>query len=133
MAVALLLIAGLTGCASASEDEAKPETPTPTPSQSATATSAPPAETPEAPTIKFAAGYPKVVDIASIPDQMRWAFENDGTGKAVAVAEGVWAHLTPGASAEDAVAAKVFDGYCASKEAFEKNALGGESTAGTCW
>ena len=78
-------------------------------------------------------GFPQVVEISTLPTHMQDAFAKAGTGQAVAVAEGVWAELPPGATAEDAVAAQVFSGFCASKEAFEREYLNGESTAGTCW
>ncbi|MFF2387841.1 hypothetical protein [Agromyces sp. NPDC058104] len=75
-------------------------------------------------------GYPTVVDISAVPEHMR---DSLGTPKAVAVAPGVWAAFPPGATVESAVNAKAFDGYCASKLAFEEQYLGGESTSGSCW
>lgn len=125
------LMLAVAGCAPANNDPAPKATqeeiqpqqePTPSPG-------------PEVPSIKIRLpeGYPQVVDLATLPDNMRWAFENDGSGQAVAVAEGVWAHLTPGATVEDAVNSMVFDGYCASKEAFEREYLDGDSTPGMCW
>lgn len=78
-------------------------------------------------------GYPQVVEISSIPTHMQGAFNQAGQTQAVAVAEGVWAALPPGATPEDAVNAMVFDGYCASKEAFEREYLAGRSTPGSCW
>ncbi|WP_149029428.1 hypothetical protein [Corynebacterium halotolerans] len=95
-----------------------------------------PAETvAEAPaeTVTLPEGYPQIVPISELPENMQWAFEGTGTGEAVAVAPGVWAELAPGATAEDAVNAGVFNGHCSSKEAFEREYLNGESTAGTCW
>lgn len=84
-------------------------------------------------TIQLPDGFPQIVEISTLPEHMQNAFSKTGTGKAVAIAEGVWADLPPGATAEDAVQARVFSGFCASKEAFERDYLGGESTAGTCW
>ncbi|UOQ58595.1 hypothetical protein MUN78_07155 [Leucobacter allii] len=78
-------------------------------------------------------GYPQVVDISAVPEHMRISFEGTGTGQAVAVAPGLWAPLTPGATPEDAVNARRFDGFCASKESFEREYLAGDSTSGSCW
>jgi len=75
-------------------------------------------------------GYPTVVDISAVPEHMQDAI---GTPQAVAVAPGVWAAYPPGATVESAVNAKTFDGYCASKLAFETQYLNGESTSGSCW
>lgn len=117
----------LTGCAQNSEQE-----PASVPEIEETAPESEPEAEPEE-TFTLPDGYPKVVDIATIPDQMRWAFEDDGTGQAVAVAEGVWAHLTPGASMEDAVNTLSYDGYCASIKALEREHFNGESVMSTCW
>lgn len=83
--------------------------------------------------ITFDKGYPKVVKISTIPVHMQYHFLTDGTSKAVAVAPGVWSALTPGATMGDSISAMVFDGFCASKKAFERKHLKGEETAGTCW
>lgn len=88
---------------------------------------------PEEPRITLPDGYPHIVEVSELPTHMQDAFARAGTGQAVAVAEGVWADLPPGATAEDAVSAMVFSGFCASKEAFERDYLAGNSTAGTCW
>lgn len=76
-------------------------------------------------------GYPQIVPISEIPQNMQWEF--DGTEEAVAVAPGVWAELAPGTTVEDVVNARVFHGHCSSKKAFEREYLNGEPTAGNCW
>lgn len=77
-------------------------------------------------------GYPQLVDIGTVPEHMQRALDT-GTGQVVAVTPGVWAAFPPGATVESAVNAKAFDGYCASKVAFEGQYLGGQSTSGSCW
>lgn len=125
----------LAGCAAADTPE-RDTTPSPSAaSVPATSTPEPEAVEPAEPQLKIDLpdGYPQVVDVSTIPAHMQGAFNKGGETQAVAVADGVWAQLPPGATPEDAVNAMIFDGYCASKEAFEREYLGGQSTAGTCW
>ena len=77
-------------------------------------------------------GYPVLSDIGTVPERMQRALDT-GTGQVVAVAPGVWAAFPPGATVESAVNALAFDGYCASKVAFEAQYLSGQSTSGSCW
>lgn len=84
-------------------------------------------------TVLLPEGYPQIVPLSEVPENMQWSLEGAGAAEAVAVAPGVWAELAPGATAEDAVNAKVFNGYCASKKALEQEYLNGEATAGNCW
>lgn len=126
ISVATLLLAGCTG--------SDPEQTTDAPA-TATLTETPTETTSESSEEAFSLpeGYPKVVPISELPENMQWAFESTGTGEAVAVAPGVWAELAPGATAQDAVNAGVFSGYCSSKEALEREYLDGQSTSGSCW
>jgi hypothetical protein len=78
-------------------------------------------------------GFPKVVAVSSLPDQIRNWYHMSGNKEAVAVAPGVWAELSPGATVADVLKASVFDGFCASIAAFERKYMDGAQTAGTCW
>lgn len=78
-------------------------------------------------------GFPKVVSVSSLPDQVRNWYQMSGNKEAVAVAPGVWAELPPGATTADVLKASVFDGFCASITAFERKYMDGAQTAGTCW
>lgn len=124
--VSILLLAG---CSSPDGEQSVAEAPTETPVQTPVDTAA------EAPaeTLSLPEGYPQIVPVSEIPENMQWAFEGTGTSEAVAVAPGVWAELTPGATVDDAVNAQVFHGHCSSKKAFEREYLHGESTPGNCW
>lgn len=140
--VALLVGVILVLCAcsnGSSETPPDPET-TATPTQKSTTapTTAPPTVKATTPPTTEAAwnlprGFPKVVKVSTLPDQVRSWYEMGDNKTAVAVAPGVWAELPPGATIEDAIGAAVFDGFCASKRAFERKYLAGEETAGTCW
>jgi len=123
-AVAVACVA-LAGCTNSPEDAPS--------SDSAASVEVPAPEPVEEETFTLPDGYPQIVEISTIPEHIRWAFEEDGTDQAVAVAEGVWAHLTPGATMEDAVNSLVYEGYCSSKEALEREYLNGETTPGMCW
>jgi hypothetical protein len=109
-------------------------TPTPTPTRSATPTG------PSPNTLEWLAasglhpeGYPYEVPVSELPDQVRSWYEMSDYTEAVAVAEGVWAPIPPGATAYSAVVAGAFDGFCASKVQYETDYLQGIETAGTCW
>ena len=117
----------LTGCAASAQ--------TPDSATEAPIVQAPESDPEPAPPAKLVLpdGYPQVVPITDLPEHMQWAFEKTGTGQAVAVAPGVWAELAPGATAEDAVRAGAFSGFCSSLEAFERDYLNGESAPGMCW
>lgn len=78
-------------------------------------------------------GYPKVVKVSTLPDQVRNWYEMDGATEAVALAPGVWVEMMPGATMEDAVSTGVLDGWCSSIKAFERTYLDGQEAAGTCW
>lgn len=110
---------------------------TTTPTQRATTTPTPTVEPTTPPPTEAAwnlpSGFPKVVKVSTLPDQVKNWYEMGDNKTAVAVAPGVWAEMPPGATIEDAIGAAVFDGFCASKKAFERKYLAGEETAGTCW
>lgn len=159
--VAVLLLAVLTACGSSGSDDqdagaaTESVSPTPSPSESATPTASPstttatatptptPSKTPKPkptkpPTLdeqwNLDPGYPKVVAVSTLPDQVRNWYQMSATSeRAVAVHPGVWAEFPPGATVEDVIMAGVFDGFCASKKAFERKYLDGEETGGTCW
>lgn len=84
-------------------------------------------------TSSFPAGYPKIVDVVSLPDQVRNWYQMDNYTKAVAIAPGVWTPLQPGASIEDAAASGVLDGFCGSIKAYERQYTGGQEHGGSCW
>lgn len=133
--LAALIVAGtiLAGCSSSdsvSAEQTRP--PSAAPSTEAIAPEPEPEPTPEA-ELNLPDGFPQVVAVSSLPNQVRNWYEMGGHEEAVAVAEGVWAELPPGATPEDAVLTLVFDGFCASKTAFEREYLDGFETAGTCW
>jgi len=95
-----------------------------------------PIVTTEEPTVDAALypkGFPKVVKVSSLPDQVRNWYEMSDNAKAVAVAPGVWTELPPGAEMQDALDAGVLDGFCGSIKAYERKFRGGEDMAGTCW
>ena len=82
----------------------------------------------------FPKGYPKKVAVSSLPDQVRSWYQMGGGSKfAVAIAPGVWAELSPGATVADAVAAGVYDGFCGSIKAYERRYTHGQQHPGTCW
>ncbi len=121
----------LAGCASTEAEQApREDPPVSVPPESAPE---PTLDPPTEPELGLPEGYPQVVAISELPEHMQWAFEKTGTGQAVAVAPGVWAELAPGATAEDAVRAGVFSGFCSSLEAFERDYRNGDSTPGMCW
>lgn len=135
--VATMLLSLLGACGGDPEDSAPP---TPTESSHAPVDLIPTLDDEPDLTVsgtrrEFPKGYPKVVNLSSLPDQVRHWYEadDDGTGKALAIAPGVWAQLPPGATPTDAVDAEVFDGFCASKKAYERQYRYGRETAGTCW
>jgi hypothetical protein len=141
VAIALTLAA----CSGSSVRPVAAATPTPsfsslfggmTSAPASTPTSASPsaaAAAPTSPPPRFPAGYPKVVDVSSLPSQVRNWYKISGDTKAVALAPGVWTPLPPGATVEDAVASRSLDGFCASIKAYERQYLGGEDRPGACW
>jgi hypothetical protein len=78
-------------------------------------------------------GYPKVVTVTSLPDQVRNWFQMSGDTQAVQLAPGVWTPLQPGATVDDAVNAGVLDGFCSSIKAFERQYRSGRKYPGACW
>lgn len=147
--VVLLLVSVLTACGgdetsskdadagskstsqSPSPSESPEETPSETPSE--TPTPSPTSDPNDTSVWNLGKGYPKVVPVSTLPDQVRNWYEMSDIKKALAVAPGVWAEMPPGATVEDAMYAAVFDGFCASKKAFERKYLDGMETGGTCW
>lgn len=119
----------LAGCSSPDGEQPVVEAPTETMSETPVDT----ADETLADTPVLPEGYPQIVPIATIPENMQWAFDATGTGEAVAVAPGVWAERAPGATVDDIINARVFHGHCSAKEALEREYLNGESTAGNCW
>lgn len=92
---------------------------------------APPAAPAKKPRL-FPRGYPKVVTVASLPEQVRSAYAGDYT-KAVALAPGVWTPLAPGATVMDAATSGVADGFCGSIKTYERKYRHGEEFGGSCW
>jgi hypothetical protein len=132
-----LVLAVATGCGgSAGKDDAGPaprETVTVTAAPSSTPTQSPEsAPTPAGPRL-YPRGYPKVVLVSSLPDQVRNWYQMSHDKKAVAVAPGVWAEMSPGATMQDALDVGVLDGFCSSIKAYERKFRDGEDMAGTCW
>src|SRR5690606_32141816 len=119
----------LAGCAAS---ESSPPAKNPKPAQ-ARAAQAKEQVVEETPSINLPEGYPHLVDIAELSANMQWAFEDAGTGQAVAVAPGVWGEVPPGATMEDVVNAGAFSGHCASIEAFAREYNGGQTPGGMCW
>jgi hypothetical protein len=82
---------------------------------------------------RYAAGYPRVVPISEVPDEMvDYSGAADGADSAIAVAPGVWVKDAPGTTVlEDAESGSLF-GWCASVEAFQSDHPDHLSGA-TCW
>ena len=81
---------------------------------------------------RFPDGFPVIVPVSELPDQVRNWYEMSSITQAVALAPGVWTELPPGADIEAAVTAGIADGFCASVEAYERD-YAGKQLAGTCW
>lgn len=81
----------------------------------------------------YPAGYPKIIDVATVPQPVRDYLDSQHESKAVAVAPGVWAELTTGASMQDALATGTLTGFCASIKAYERKYTGGQEHGGLCW
>ena len=115
----------LTGCSgsNSSDDAASTRharSSSPTATESATPT---PTPTPKPKPRLYPKGYPKVVEVSSLPSQVRRWYEGSGNPKAVAVADGVrTTELPPGAGMQDALATEVFDGFCGSIKAYSRKA-----------
>lgn len=138
LAAALLLPLLVTACSN-SKPSAEPVAPSPAVPSRATPspTITPTAEhwsglTAEQRATVFPAGYPQLVKVATLPDQVRGHYEDKGAARAVAIAPGVWAPLPPGAEPYDAIMASRFDGWCASIKTYGRKYLHGDPTA-TCW
>lgn len=104
------------------------------PPAAVTATASPPAAAPStraATPRLYPPGFPKVVPVSRLPEQVRTLYHE--FAGAVAVAPGVWTALPPGASTEDALTAEVFDGFCVSINAYSRKYQHGKDLAGTCW
>ena len=125
---ALAIAFAISGCGGTSDETSETQSPeTSAPAASETTEPAP------GPTLALPEGYPKVVKVSSLPDQVKSWYEMSDFTEAVAIAEGVWTPLPPGADVESAVASGSFDGFCASIKAFERDYLDGQEVGGTCW
>lgn len=139
MRVAVCTIAcllALAGCGGSETPDAAQATSRATSSPTPQPTTPEPIATTEPPAIDpalYPKGYPKVVKVSSLPDQVRSWYEMSGHTKAVAVAPGVWTELPTGAEMQDALDVGVLDGFCGSVKAYERKFRGGEEMAGTCW
>lgn len=137
-------------CAACAGPGTQAASPPGTPSSSAAASSAPSSASPppsdttavsttaeapatSSPSAPLPAGYPKVVQVSSLPSQVRNWFQMQGTARAVQLAPGVWTALQDGATVEDAVNTDVLDGFCSSIKAFERVCRGGRMHTGACW
>ncbi|RZS68693.1 hypothetical protein EV187_1127 [Agromyces ramosus] len=87
---------------------------------------------PAVPAGRFPEGYPYIVPVSELPDQVRNWYEMSSLTQAVALAPGVWTELPPGADIQSAISAGVADGFCASIEAYERD-YAKRDLAGTCW
>ncbi len=119
-----------------SSSAAASSTPSPASPSPSTPTAAPSAAEAPATTTPYAslpAGYPKVVQVSSLPSQVRNWFQMQGTTRAVQLAPGVWTALQDGATVEDAVNTDVLDGFCSSIKAFERVYRSGRIHSGACW
>ena len=135
-ALALVLVAGCGGGGGDSEPAADPA-PTQSVAVEPTPEPTPEPEPAEPSTISeiqslFPKGYPKVVAVSTLPDQVRSWYDGDYT-QALAIAPGVWAGMSPGAEPFDVFAAGVYDGFCPSVKAYERKYLEGVESAGVCW
>ena len=138
VAASILALAGCTGQpASTASRPAATVTVTATPTATVTVTTIPDAPPTTAPTAPrrprlFPRGYPKVVTVSSLPEQVRSAYAGQ-YAKAVALAPGVWTPLAPGATVKDAATSGVADGFCGSIKTFERKYRHGEALGGSCW
>jgi hypothetical protein len=82
--------------------------------------------------IRLPAGYPKLVRVSRLPDQVKYWLSLSDYKQAVQLAPGVWTPLPPGAEIQDAVNEGEFDGFCASIEAFTRK-FDVPERGGTCW
>lgn len=92
-----------------------------------------PAEPPAIDATLYPKGYPKVVKVSTLPDQVRNWYEMSDHTRAVAVAPGVWNELSIGAEMQDALETGILDGFCGSIKVYERKYRNGEDMAGTCW
>jgi hypothetical protein len=139
MRIVTMLVAGLVALAGCGGGEGP--TPGAPVAQSSEPTAVAESETPEPepvvtpsidPTL-YPKGFPKVVSVSGLPDQVRSWYEMSDLKRAVAIAPGVWTELPPGAEMEDALATEVRDGFCGSVKSYERKYLAGTEGAGTCW
>lgn len=121
IAVGVCLVAG---CSPATPVDDGSEFDEPSPATTVTL----PPQSPEPTT--FPAGFPKVVEAASLPDRLRARYQDQGATEAVQVAPGVW---TPVQESAAITIAGVLDGDCASVKAFEQQYRGGRTYPGFCW
>jgi hypothetical protein len=135
----VLVLAAATACGNSNTTSKAPHetvtvtaTPSPTPTPTLAPTSATPPTAQADPSL-YPKGYPKVVAVSSLPEQVRSWYEMSHDKKSVAVAPGVWAEMSPGATMQDALDAGVLDGFCGSIKAYERRFRGGDDMAGTCW
>lgn len=144
--IAIAALVTATGCAGAESTKAEPAPPAVTVTATATATvtatvtptptrSPKPKPKPAQATQSslFPRGYPKVVAVSSLPDQVRSWYQMSDHTKAVAIAPGVWTPLTPGASVMDAATTDMADGFCSSIKAYGREYLNGKDITSTCW
>lgn len=72
-------------------------------------------------TYKYPKGYPKVVKLSTLPDNIAyWLGSEDGFKTAIAVAPGVWTMNAPGTTPREDADGGSWVGYCASSKKFEK-------------
>ena len=81
-------------------------------------------------TISAQTGYPKVVQISSVPAPVRSDFLYTGHATAVQLGPGVWTDLPAGASVRDALLDGSLHGFCASVKAYERRYLFGRDRTG---
>lgn len=128
---ALLAAALLAALGACSSDEGGGDDATVRPSDTTTEPTEAQPSTP--PPLPVPEGYPQVVEVASLPFQVRSWYEMNGHTQAVAVAPGVWGPMTPGATVESVVLGRVFEGFCPSVKAYEDEYRPGEGLGVTCW
>lgn len=140
MKIAFLLFAAVLSVAacSSSDDGAgefssAPTATTPAPVATPESVEPSPEPTPAIDRALYPEGFPEVVPVSSLPDQVRNWYEMSDLEDAVAIAPGVWTELPRGAELIDALSSQTRDGFCASIKAYERKYLGGEEAGGTCW
>lgn len=138
--VIALVVMGSAGCGEGGSDAETAPAPTVTATATATVTEtvtvtetpSPSAEPEPEPDGPFPPGYPKAVDVADMPFPVGDVYADQGYKRAVAIAPGVWAPLTPGASVMDAATGGIREGFCASIKAYERK-FHPPLAGGSCW